>query len=381
MEFNYIDNKFTYSGSIFDVIKAKWIFTKPKKNKVLIYDSQSEQYSKYLFKKKDCEFLDVRYESFNIYVLILALKSLKFNKIIENYKKIYIELVDPKIVYTSVDNNPAFYKLKDIVKGPIYITDQIGMSKVEDSYKQDLFFGNLKNYKKINNKMPKVDHMFLFGENDKKKMSKLINGKIHLLGNTKNNHFIIRNKKASRKINSILFISSAYYEAALKQDKIIFKHLCRFCEKRKIKISFAGRQTKNHPEKGENFYRNYFEKGNWTFLPRISTNKTYNNLNKQQMIVFAHSTLGFQAIAKGIKCAVFYECFPEKGASGKFPKKGPFWTNSNNYQDFEKLLNKIIKYPNKKWLKISKKYSEKILRYRPYNIGKKKIIYKILNNV
>ena len=66
------------------------------------------------------------------------------------------------------------------------------------------------------------------------------------------------------------------------------------------------------------------------------------------MIVFAHSTLGFQAIAKGYKCAVFYECFPEKGASGKFPKKGPFWTNSKSYKDFEKLLNKVIKYPNKK---------------------------------
>ena len=195
MEFNYIDNKFTYSGSIFDVVKAKWIFTRPKKNKVLIYDSQSEQYSKYLFKKKDCEFLDVRYESFNIYVLFLALKSFKFNKLIENYKKIYIELVDPKIVYTSVDNNPAFYKLKDIVKGPIYITDQIGMSKVEDRYKQDLFFGNLRNYKKITNKMPKVDHMFLFGENDKKRMLKVISGKVHLLGNTKNNHFIIKDRK------------------------------------------------------------------------------------------------------------------------------------------------------------------------------------------
>ena len=123
--------------------------------------------------------------------------------------------------------------------------------------------------------------------------------------------------------------------------------------------------------KGENFYRNYFEKGNWTFLPRINTNITYNNLNKQHMIVFAHSTLGFQAIAKGIKCAVFYECFPEKGASGKFPKKGPFWTNSKSYKDFEKLLNKVIKYPNKKWLKISKIYSEKILRYRPNNTEKK----------
>ena len=104
MQFNYISNKVSYSGSIFDVIRAKWIFTKPKKNKVLIYDSQSEQYSKYLFKKRDCEVLDVRYESFNIYVFLLALKSLKFSKVTENYKKIYIELVDPKIVYKNLEN-------------------------------------------------------------------------------------------------------------------------------------------------------------------------------------------------------------------------------------------------------------------------------------
>ena len=136
-----------------------------------------------------------------------------------------------------------------------------------------------------------------------------------------------------------MFISSAYYERALIQDKILFKHLRRFCEKRKIKISLAGRQGKNH-EKGEIFYRNYFGDGNWTFLPRISTNKTYNNLNKQQMIVFAHSTLGFQAIAKGIKCAVFYECFPEKGASGKFNKRGPFG-----------LIQIIIKILKNFWIK------------------------------
>ena len=71
----------------------------------------------------------------------------------------------------------------------------------------------------------------------------------------------------------------------------------------------------------------------------------------------------------------------EKGASGKFNKRGPFWTNSNNYQDFEKLLNKVMKYSNKKWLKISKQYSDKILCYKPYNIEKKKIINKILNDV
>ena len=40
-----------------------------------------------------------------------------------------------------------------------------------------------------------------------------------------------------------------------------------------------------------------------------------------------------------------------------------------------------MKYSNKKWLKISKQYSDKILCYKPYNIEKKKIINKILNDV
>ena len=52
------------------------------------------------------------------------------------------------------------------------------------------------------------------------------------------------------------------------------------------------------------------------------------------MIVFAHSTLGFQAIAKGIKCAVFMSV-SERCKWKISKKKGPFWTNSKSYQDFE----------------------------------------------
>ena len=87
MEFNYIDNKFTYSGSIFDVVKAKWIFTRPKKIRYLFMIAKVNNIQNTFLKKKIVSFLDVRYESFNIYVLFLALKSFKFNKLIENYKK------------------------------------------------------------------------------------------------------------------------------------------------------------------------------------------------------------------------------------------------------------------------------------------------------
>ena len=212
--------------------RPKWVFTKPKNRRILIYDRESEEYSRYLFRKKDCEILDVRRESLNLYVFFLTLKSLKFKNILDNYKKIYIELVSPKIVYTAIDNNPAFFKLKAISNKPIYISDQNGMSKVNDSYKQESFYGDLKKYTKENKKMPEADHIFLFGKNDRDRISKTIKGKIHLFGNTKNNHFVIKRKKVKKEITSIMFISSGLFPSALKQDKIIFKNLIKFCKKK-----------------------------------------------------------------------------------------------------------------------------------------------------
>lgn len=48
----------------------KFFFLKPPKKKILIFDRQFDNYSFFkLFKKNDCEILDVRYESLNIYVI------------------------------------------------------------------------------------------------------------------------------------------------------------------------------------------------------------------------------------------------------------------------------------------------------------------------
>ena len=88
------------------------------------------------------------------------------------------------------------------------------------------------------------------------------------------------------------------------------------------------------------FFRSWFIKGNWIFHSRVNREEIYKTINKQQMVVESHSTIGFQALAKGIKCAFFYTCFPEKGSHLKFSKKGPFWTNSNTYDDFTKIMEK-----------------------------------------
>jgi len=361
-------------GFFLNLIKTKWIFKKPNKKNILIYDRESEAYSRYLFPQSSCEILDVRYESINIYVFFLTLFTSNIKNFRDNYKKIYIKFVSPKIVYTAIDNSPSFFKLKNIYDKPIYISDQNGMSKVADSYGQDSFYKTLKTYAKKTGKKPRADHMFLFGQNDKERVSKVIKGNIHLLGNTKNNHYKIKHKENTKKISSIMFISSGNEYTSpisrLKNDQIIFKNLTKFCKKNNIKLTFYARLDNSF----ETYHRNNFEKGDWVYIPRINTRITYTNLNKQQMVVLSHSTLGFQTLAKGIKSAFFYTCFPEKGCHSKFPKTGPFWTNSLTYYEFEKTLNRVIGFSAASWKKIAKKYSKKILGYDPGNIKKKKII-------
>tara|TARA_B100000700_G_C14960460_1_gene816176 strand:+ start:199 stop:1269 length:1071 start_codon:yes stop_codon:yes gene_type:complete len=345
------------------LIKARWIFKKPSKKKILVYDRFSETFAQILFPKIDYEILDVRYESINIYVLVSTLLRFQFKNFRDNYKKIFFNLVSPKLVYTSVDNNLAFFRLKDLYSKAIYISDQNGM-------RQNTFNNECRNYiNKSKNKL-KADHIFLFGQNEKKRFSKIIEGNIYTLGNTKNNHYPINRSNTKKKIQSIMFICSATNKKDEEIDKSIFGHLHKYCIKKNIKLIFCSRFGLSM----EHFYRKNYGKGDWIYFPRINTASTFKNLNKQQMVVFSHSSLGYQALAKGLRCAVFQKSFPIKGNNVKYPKSGVFWTNSKKYEDFAKLLNRVIAFSNKRWKKIASRYSTEILSYDPANIKKRKII-------
>ena len=350
-----------------NLIKAKWVFKKPGRKKILVYDRVSESFSKIIFPKNDYEILDVRYESINMYVLLLTLLKLNHINFKDNYKKIYLNLVAPKIVYTSIDNNMAFFKLKNLYGKAVYISDQNGMRK-NDFYKECAKY-NLNTKDKLG-----ADHIFLFGQNDKKRISMILNGKIHVLGNTKNNNYPIIERSRKKMISSIMFICSAVDDDAFEKDKKIFKNLNTFCIKKNIKLYFCSRYGFHKKD----FHKKNYAKGNWIYLPRINVSSTYKYLNKQQMVVFSHSSLGYEGLSKGLKCAVFHESFPIKGNPIKYPKSGVFWSNSKNYYDLEKVLNRVINFPNKRWKKIALRYSNEILNYDPMNIKKKKIIRKAL---
>ena len=169
-----------------------------------------------------------------------------------------------------------------------------------------------------------------------------------------------------------------YKEAGyrIEEDKKLFNLLYKFCKKKGVQLGLCSKLNSSQ----EIFFRNSFVKGNWVYYPRFNRRKTYQLLNKQQMIVFDWSTLGFEALAKGLKCVALYNHFPIKGHNVKYPKSGFFWTNSNNYNDLEKTLNRVINSSNKRWKKVVDKYSREIINYDANNIKTKKILNNLLKN-
>ena len=98
----------------------------------------------------------------------------------------------------------------------------------------------------------------------------------------------------------------------------------------------------------------------------------------QELILFAHSTLGYEIMAHGIKVAVLSDYFPEKMSTKMYKDQGPFWTNKDDYVSISNLIKKVFKMKKKNWEKIYKSFSYEIMNFDKNNLTKKKIIKNIL---
>ena len=348
------------------IIKIKFFFLLPKKNNILVYDKESSIFADALFKKNRYITYDIRLESININILIRTIFTKGFNNLFREYKRLFFKIVSPKIVYTSIDNNPGFYKLKYLYKEAIYVSDQNGI-------RDNLFLDFCKKYnKKYKHKKLMCDYAFLFGKNYKNSFNKVIKSNLLIGGNTLNNYYPFLKLKKDK---SILFISSGHREKYLKKDLEVFKYLVHFSKIFSYELAFLTRPGKNMKKIVNRAIPNY----KFKIIESTNRKNTYNILSKYKTCIFHHSTFGYEALARGIRCVCFgHNLF--KNHSEKYKKKGPFWSSIESFEDLKNLFQKIERYSDNEWKKISKYYSNEILNYDPGNKQKKIIIDRFIKN-
>jgi len=346
------------------IFLSKWVFTKPKNTQILVYDNESvKNFDSYL-KNKKYEVFHVRFEQINIFVIFYTILSNGFRNLKQNYKINFFKFVSPKVVITLIDENPGFFKLKNIYKCAKYVS-------IQSCFKDNIFYDFIENYlKKQKNYKFGSDISFVLGENDKKKYKKYLDSKIVTLGSIRNNNYPIK-KNYTSKIKEILFIGGKF---ASSRDYKIFKILKKYCKENKIKLNLLSKYPISYHKKILKFYG----EGDWKYLPRENAKETYRIVNKAQFVVFDESTLGYEALSKNIKGVCFPEVFPYRFYSKNYKKKeGFFWSTKIDEKKFNHKINKVISLKQSEWKSVITKNVNKILFYNPNN----KIFEKTLKKI
>ena len=161
----------------------------------------------------------------------------------------------------------------------------------------------------------------------------------------------------------------------MELEKKIFNHLILFSQKFNYKLFFLDRPSQNN----NMLLKEVFKNKNWSYRNYKSLKNRYDLLNKSKIIIFAHSTLGYECLSRGYKClALNNNQFNYSNQCNN--KNGYFWCLPKNYKHIEIKILKILSYGTKKWEKNLKNYSRKILVFDLGNSKKINIINRILND-
>ena len=366
------------------ILKAKWIFIPPKKNKFVLVDGTYNPFLKYL-KKKDFTILHRRGEEINFFILLKCFFKFKFTSL--DYCATFIEYVSPKLILTGFDYHTIFYKLSKRTG-----VKTLMLQKGKRSESEEIIAKSKKFFPKNSKKVFFVDYIFVYNKKTRDFYSSRIGGKYFIIGSFENNFEKLNIYKQKKEI---VFISSfrpnniersqnenrialELFKLA-KKNKIPFKILPRFREVAVKPIAYS-EELKLEIE----FYKNFF-KENINFLIK-SNLSSYDILQNYRYVFASASTLAIEFLAKGGRAG--FLTFKSKGnpffnfGFGTYEglkKKGLFWINDHkfNTKEIARVFNNVIYTKNSIWIKKSSIYSKKILSYEYNNISFKKIINKI----
>lgn len=340
-------------------LKFKYGF--PKKNDIMIYDDNRSKFIKRYLKNHSTYFN--RFESSSYLYLPILLKCLfNLNLNFSNYKKFFIEYVNPKVIITSNDNQLGFFRTKKLFPKIKFVAIQ-GFWKFDLDH--DIIF-NRSFYKK---KDLNCDFFLCYNKFVASEYKRFINCKNFIsIGSFESNSFPINKKKNSNK--KIIFISQFknqeddvhwhknYNLGEWKKEEIKFLYNIKEFIPLKEKITVIG---KSSSFKEKNYYKKIF--GNkLIFIKNDRLNisrkkKIFKYLDKSELIITLDSSLGYEALARGNK-VIFFSirnnldkdtrsrlrfCWPNKKSS-----YGLNWTNLNNKKEIKRLF-QVRKMKQKKW--------------------------------
>tara|TARA_B110000971_G_scaffold142216_1_gene145381 strand:- start:788 stop:1882 length:1095 start_codon:yes stop_codon:yes gene_type:complete len=330
-------------------------FDFPKKNSVLIFDRLSSEYIKKYIGTKNIFIIKIR-NTVNFFAFLYGCIFFYRTNFKTEYINFFLKKSETKLFISARYRSIILFTLKKYNPNTKFLIIQNGNFG-------DNFISLLK---KNNHIRLSCDYFFCFSSNEKKILSKYINANYILSGSMKNNFYRI--DKLNKK-KEVIFISqyrkssfdekSRYYHELKfiqKNNLFILPILHKFCLKNNLKLRILPGENNLAEEK--KYYANILKSRNF-YIYKKDTTKSYIIIDKSIFCVSIDSTLGYEALGRGIKtCIICCKKFVNTNFKGQVSssakilnKNYKYYLSTNDKNQLEKIFSKIYKVDNLKFLK------------------------------
>jgi len=345
------------------VFSSKFRFKKPEHKPIILFDGMSSNELKHILKNFNYFILETRFERTKEFfitqkIIFATIKNLKIG-LFDSYLLSVIDEINPKIVFTFIDNSHRFSNFSKLRENNYHFIALQNGARYEHKITEKL------KKKKIYVPIDRLNipNFFCFGDyeiEDYKKNKQNIKN-FYKVGSLKLANFELKKKtRKNIKEYDILLISD-YDCWDLILNKLnypiekglikLIKYTIKFSMNNNLKIRIASRNPKNNFEKERNFYKKNLTVVEYKYLVkniffRPKNYQTYDMMLKSKLVIGTMSTMLRENLSLGGKTLA---CNFTKTDIFNFPIKGICFLDKDNYNFFEKQLNKLLKISNQKY--------------------------------
>jgi len=376
----------------------KIIWSRPKRRPVLLIDPSGIDILAQFIAIKDIEVLD--FEETNIWIFIRTILRLQFST--SAYVVAYIEMLQPKVVLTFIDNDVNFYKLKNLCPKTKFVAIQNGIRANYSGSPSLGFFDQL--YVAHNKAELSSDYLCVFGSASATQLTRLIKTDTITVGSLKNNLFVASVNKRDV-VSDVVFISQyppfSVHEVSrriyfgeqpislldfYRIESTVAKLVAEYCSANHLSFTVCGKRNSVDSDE-QKFFGDSIGQLPWSYEPRGSTYSTYEIASAAKVVVSIDSALGYEFLARGKRVAFMSGRTQAADAVGfaqvrdtnfGYPLDispiGTFWTNQATEPEMTRILDYLLSVTDEQWAAELAPYNESLIAYQPGNPVFKKLL-------
>ena len=369
----------------------KIVWSRPRRQPVLLIDPSGVDILTQFVAIEDIEILD--FEETNIWIFIRTILRMQLST--SAYVVAYIEMIQPKVVMTFIDNDVNFYKLKNLCPKTKFVAIQNGIRANYSGYPSLGFFDQLSIA--IKGEKLSADHFCAFGDAAAAQISRYIQCEPISIGSLKNNLFVSPEITETASYEVVLISQYPPFSVQDESRRIYFgnyaiapadfykvealaaKMIAEYCFRQNLTFAVCGKREGSSSNEYD-FFDQAIGSLPWTYRSRTSSNSTYELSSAAKIVVSIDSTVGQEFLARGKRVAVIAARTQVADSVGLFNRKdtafgypldfsptGKFWTNEASEPELVRILDYLQAVTDEEWATEIAPYNESLMAYQPGN--------------